>query len=315
MTMASNSKTVTVAGGANVDIYGRPVAALLDYDSNPGSIMLVPGGVARNVAENLARLAVDVELISCIGRDHYGRMLADACREAGVGTDYLAQQDALPTSTYLAILDDSGDLRIAVSDMELVEQLGPAHLQKCEESLKNSALLVLDTNLSEEAIGWLTRNFGARPVFVDTVSAAKAPRIRPFLAAVHTIKTSKTEAERLSRINAVGPDDYESIARWFHEQGVDRLFMTLGEQGVFYSTAESRGRFNLQFNCRDISNTGGAGDAFLAGMAFAWLERYPLEETLRFAMAAAAVTLACAGTNNPDFSRETIAAKLEQTIA
>ena len=50
---------IVVVGGANMDISGRPDAPLVAQDSNPGKVRLSPGGVARNIAHNLALLGED----------------------------------------------------------------------------------------------------------------------------------------------------------------------------------------------------------------------------------------------------------------
>ena len=312
--MPNDNKLVTVVGGANVDIHGCPARRLVERDSNPGSVDIAAGGVARNIAENLARLEIAVQLISAIGDDANGRLLLRACDAAGVKTECLLLDDALPTSTYLAILDEHGDMQVAVSDMAAVEPLDIAYLESCSELVRRSALLVLDTNLPAESIAWLAREYADRPVFVDTVSTAKAPRLGPHLASIHTIKTSSIEAASLSGIEAEDEGGLRANADWFHAQGVDRLFITLGESGVFYSADDCRGCCRLAPGDQQVMNTAGAGDAFLAGLVFAWLEEYPLEQSLRFALAAADVTLGYPGTNNPELSRRTIARRLEREL-
>ena len=66
---------MVIVGGANMDIHGAPNAALRQHDSNPGTVQSSPGGVARNIAENLARLGVDCRLIAAVGNDHHGHHL------------------------------------------------------------------------------------------------------------------------------------------------------------------------------------------------------------------------------------------------
>ena len=63
---------VALVGGANMDICASPASRMRMHDSNPGSVVTSPGGVARNMAENLARLGVDCRLVAAVGADHYG---------------------------------------------------------------------------------------------------------------------------------------------------------------------------------------------------------------------------------------------------
>lgn len=310
--MRSDAPFVAVVGGANVDIHGRSDSPLIEHDSNPGSILIVPGGVARNVAENLARLDTGVRLVSAVGADDNGRMLLQTARDAGIDMSLVQTNAELSTAIYLSILDHKGELQVAIADMHIIEQLGPEQLAGYEADLRQAALVVVDTNLAGDALGWITGTLAAQTLFVDTVSTTKALRIKPYLAAVHTLQASRIEAEALSGIAATGQQSLPDIAQWFHEQGVQRLFVTLGAQGVFYSTGEGQGQYRLDTADARVRNVGGAGDAFLAGLACAWLHDLSLEETLRLALAAADVTLASPGTNSPALSRAAITARLEK---
>ena len=73
-----------MVGGANIDIEGRLHGQLLFADSNPGKTSRSPGGVGRNIAENLARLEIPTRLITALGRDHNGTWLHDETVSAGV---------------------------------------------------------------------------------------------------------------------------------------------------------------------------------------------------------------------------------------
>ena len=76
--------TVTVIGGANVDIGGRSAAALALRDSNPGFVSQRYGGVGRNIAHDLCLLGEHVRLITAIGGDLYGAGLRESCLRLGM---------------------------------------------------------------------------------------------------------------------------------------------------------------------------------------------------------------------------------------
>jgi pseudouridine kinase len=86
MTFAPSQLQVTVVGGANTDIVGHSKAALVAHDSNPGVVSVSSGGVARNIAENLARLRVRTSLVTAFGADTHGRELERACRALRIDT-------------------------------------------------------------------------------------------------------------------------------------------------------------------------------------------------------------------------------------
>lgn len=275
---------MTVIGGANIDIHGKSSGPLRASDSNPGTVHVSAGGVGRNIAENLARLGTDCRLISVVGDDDHGRLLMRLSREAGVDVSNVHIIDSAPTSTYLAVIDETGEMKVAVNDMSIADQLTPGVLQQHEAMLLQSSLLVLDTNLPEDSIAWITSEFADKPIFVDTVSAVKAPRIRKHLGAVHTLKTNAVEAEALTGLEARTMQQLAKTAEQLHAAGVASVFVTRGSEGVFYSTREKKGSMAPGAEKPAVRNTTGAGDAFLAGLVHAHLENWNLGESLQFAL-------------------------------
>ena len=97
---------VVVVGGANVDIKARSTAALVGGTSNPGTVVRMPGGVGRNVAENLARLGSRVALVSTVGSDPDGDWLLEETAAAGVDVSSVLRGGR--TGRYVALLDANG---------------------------------------------------------------------------------------------------------------------------------------------------------------------------------------------------------------
>ncbi|MDH4108636.1 MAG: PfkB family carbohydrate kinase [Gammaproteobacteria bacterium] len=291
-----------VIGGANVDIHGSPARALRMRDSNPGTVRSSPGGVARNVAENLARLGVDTRLIAPLGNDAQGDLLEQQGRDAGIDMRCVYRVAGAQTSTYVSVLDDGGDMLVAISDMAILGTLDAERLRAHESMLRQAAVIVLDTNLCDDAVAWLCSAFAGQPLFADTVSVAKASRLRPYLGSIHTLKPSLAEAEAIAGISAATPQRLPGLAAWFHERGVKRLFISLGDGGVFYSTPGGCGLEPPLPADGALRNASGAGDALLAGLVYGWLRDWPLADALRFGMAAAQLTLSYPGTINPDMS-------------
>ncbi len=302
---------VTTIGGANLDIHGKSNKKLLTKDSNPGTVSFSAGGVARNVAENLARLGVDCRLISAIGKDHHGQVLMQLCRDAGIDMQYVLELTSAPTSTYLSVLDDTGEMHVAVNDMSIIENLSAERLQQHRAMLENASLTILDANLPADALAWLADTLVGNVVFADTVSAAKASRLKPILNAIHTLKTSPLEVEALTGLEADTETQLRAITDQLHTAGVKRVFITRGDQGVFYSTGNQQGVKELKRDAHDVHNAGGAGDAFLAGLAYAWLQDWPFDESLQFALAAADITLSHAASSSPALSLATVNRAME----
>ncbi len=291
---------VVVLGGANIDILGRPFNQLQLSDSNPGMVSCSPGGVGRNIAENLARLGSDTRLITAIGKDTYGQMILQQSQQAGIDMQGSLQLSDAPTSTYLSVLDGEGDMQVAIADMGILERLNVAVLRNYEQVLRRASLLVVDANLTPQCLEYLLSNFAELPIFVDTVSCTKAPKLKPYLSTIHTIKPNLKEAQQLSGIQVQGQDQLPAITDWFHQQGVKRVFLSLGSEGVFYS--DEGNTLHCPAIPVNIVNANGAGDAFLAGLAHGWVQQWSTQESTKFAMAAASLTLSHLSTINPNMS-------------
>lgn len=306
---------VVVAGGANMDICASPAGALRLGDSNPGSVVTSPGGVARNIAENLARLGVDCRLIAAVGADHHGDLLLQQGRAAGIDMSGVLRLEDAPTSTYVSMLDESGDMHVAVNDMSIVEHLQPERLRAHEKLLRQASLIVIDTNLPDASLRYLSDLPGEQPLFVDTVSAAKAPRIRPYLGSVHSIKAGNIEAEAICGMRCRTERQLTKAARWFHAQGTEHVFISLGDKGLFYSDGRQSGVEPVPDAGPEVTNANGAGDAMFAGLAYGWLEQWPLMRTVHFAMSAAGVTMSHRSTINPELSRALVQKHVAEVYA
>ncbi|MGY3871274.1 PfkB family carbohydrate kinase [Aeromonas crassostreae] len=299
-----------VIGGANMDICGQSRGALGMGDSNPGAVRTSPGGVGRNIAENLARLGTDTRLLTAVGNDQHGHRLLEASQQAGVDVRQVLVLDGQATSCYLSLHDDSGEMRCAVNDMAIIDELTPARLAPLGGFLGAAGLWVLDTNLASHTLDWLFERQGEHCIFVDTVSVAKVEKIRPWLHRIHTLKPNRSEAERLCGFAIAGPETWPMAAAWFHRAGVARLFLSLGDQGIFYSDGERQG--HLPVLGSPVVNVTGAGDAFMAGLAHAWWQGLDMSETTRFALGCAAFTANCSDTVSPGLSKAAVERMLEE---
>jgi pseudouridine kinase len=99
-----------------VDIKAKTLGAHVPATSNPGTVSITAGGVARNIAHNLGMLGADVSLLTVLGNDANGEMLLAHTASAHVNTAKIIRVNE-PTGTYVATLNERGELTTAVSDM------------------------------------------------------------------------------------------------------------------------------------------------------------------------------------------------------
>ncbi len=277
---------IVVVGAVNMDLAGTPFVSLRPGDSNPGRIMLSPGGVGRNIAENLARLGVSVSLLTALGQDHYGTFIREHCRRSGIDLSLSITDPDCPTSTYLCVNEPNGDLHIAVSDMRICDRLLPAVLADSVPVLNQSDLVILDANIPAETLAWLSQRITV-PLAADPVSVAKASRLKTVLPRIALLKPNVAEAEALTGIPVRNDSDLHRAADLLLERGVERVFLSMGERGVLACDA----RQQLQLPCfeAEVRNTTGCGHAFLAAVCLSYLQQDDLITSARKGLAAAAV--------------------------
>jgi len=303
---------VVVIGGANVDILGAPDAALVPADSNPGRVQLSPGGVGRNIAENLARLGVTTLLITVLGGDANGRFLADECARDGIDISLSLVLADEPGSLYVAIMDERGDMALALNDMRAMERLTPEVLEPRAVALAHAALVVVDTNLPVETLAWIGEHVSA-PLVLDPISVAKAPRALPILRHLAALHCNALEAGALFGRDVMTRHDAEQAARELVALGVARVFVTMGADGVI--AADAAGPLTLPARPATLVNATGAGDAFTAGIALAQLAALPLGDSAQLGCAMAAIAMACERTVSEAVSLDTVNRIIEESRA
>lgn len=287
---------VVVVGGANIDIAGKPSARLVAHDSNLGTVRLSHGGVGRNIAHNLALLGVDVRLVTAFGDDPQAAGLMAGCREAGIDASGSIVVPGGATSTYLFVMDERGDMEVAINDMAILDNLVPERLAERRELLQGAAVVVVDTNVPAETIAWVTRTVEA-PVFCDPISTAKAAKLEGSLGSLHTLKPNRLEAASLSGVDATSEWGLSHAADQLLATGLERAFVSLGADGLLCADHTQSVRLPL-LPCQ-VVNTTGAGDAMMAAIVWSYLRGYDLQQSGLAGLAASAIAVESQQTVSP----------------
>ncbi len=264
---------VVVVGGGNVDIGGHSARPLVSRDSNPGIVQTSPGGVGRNIAHNLCLMGADVRLLTAFGDDTSAQLLMTSCQEIGIDISGSVQIPGASTSSYLFLTGPDGDMELALSDMEIYEQITPEFLAARAELLNHARLVVIDTNLPEKSVVWLARNCKA-PLFADPVSTHKAVKLCSVLGKLHTLKPNLLEAELLSGVAITDAESLRRCAATLLATGLQRVFISLGASGVY--AADHSGDCYLPCLTARAVNATGCGDAYMAAVAWSHLHRFPI---------------------------------------
>lgn len=299
-----SEKKVVVIGGAVADITGFSSNTLIPKDSNPGKIKFSSGGVGRNIAENLVRLDCQVELITAFGEDVYAHRLISYCKESGIQIENSLFTSDHSTAIYLSINNPDGNMALAISDTAIVDEITPEFMVSKESILNDADCLVLDTNLSEKTLHYISENFKHKPIFIDLVSTTKAKKVSSILGHFHTIKPNLIEAVHLSEIKYKNADDLKTMLKVFTDKGIQQVFISQGEEGCFYGNANESGSFRSKES--EIINSSGAGDAFMAGLVFGFLNDLNMKETATFATCLSLATLQSGEAVNPQINLDLV---------
>ncbi len=297
-------RPVVCLGGANVDRKLRVAAPVRPGSSNPVSARETWGGVARNVAENLARCGVPVQMLTAVGQDAAGRALLDDAARCGIDTRAAeVVADAL-TGSYTAVLNPDGSLHVALAHMDLCEQLTPDWLARHAGRCRSAALVVADLNLPAATLAALVAaasDLGAPPLVLVAVSEAKMDRLPARLCGVRLLVLNRGELAAWAGTEVLA----DGVTR-LKAAGVRDVVVTLGEAGLGHTTAEGELVWLAApvVPPEAVVDVTGAGDALAAGLCHGlWagaVDAQGWSPTCARALARAALTVQSAETVIPD---------------
>ena len=279
---------ICIIGGANIDICGASIAPLRAYDSNPGQISLSYGGVGRNIAQICALLGCSVEFVTCFSGDNYGMMMKQDCENLGMDTSSSKIIEDLPSSMYIAILDQDHDMKLAMSDMRILRRMDTAMLEPVVKRLDQNDLMIIDANLDLECISYILKNAQC-PVAADPVSANKAGRLKKYLGMIDIFKPNRYEAEELTGIHIETEQDAAACADWFLRNGVKEIIISMADKGLIAGTSEKKVWFKHRMI--QLENATGGGDSFLGAYVSRRILKESVDDSVRFAISAAVTTI------------------------
>ncbi|MDM8533789.1 winged helix-turn-helix transcriptional regulator [Clostridiaceae bacterium HSG29] len=271
-----------IIGGSNMDLTGFSNEFIILNDSNPGKLKISMGGVGRNIAENLVKLNINAKLLSVVGSDIYGDKIINESRKIGIDMDNIYISHNNPTSTYLSVMDKDGDMKLAISDMDISSEISIEYLEKYKELILRAKALVIDTNMDEHVIDYIFDAFSDKKIFVDTVSTVKAVKIKKHLNKIYTLKPNKIEAEKLLDIEINNEIDMQNAVEKFLKLGVQQVIISNGSKNIHFGNCE--GVFNMKTERIDIVNSTGAGDAFIAGLVYSYMKDIELDKAIKLSM-------------------------------
>ncbi|CAH0120393.1 Pseudouridine kinase [Paenibacillus sp. CECT 9249] len=282
---------ITCIGTSNFDRKAYSRQKIITGTANPVHFSESCGGVARNVAENLARLGLHATLVSCVGNDKEGTLLLEETRRAGVDVSQVSVMPDERTGTYTTLLDATGEMFIAMANYDILDRLTSAVLAERWSLIASSQAVFLDSNVSAECLAYVIERCRDEniPLYVDPVSLPDAQKLPERLDGVHCIFPNRREAGLLAGMNVETADDCRAAARIIKEKGARNVIITMGAEGLFYSSEEEER--TLPSMSTEIVDVTGAGDAFSAGYLFGIVRGETMQQACRLGLAASSIAL------------------------
>ncbi len=287
------AKSIAVLGILVMDVSGISPRLPKEGETILGrGFGMSPGGKGSNQAVAAKRLGADVKLITKYGRDEMGKLLCDFLSAEGLLSDSIIEDESLPSGAALIMVSEKGTNQILVcpgactaitkDDMESVRPI-----------IEGSDILLcqLECNLDATvtAMQWAKEN--GKYVILNT--APYQPLSDDILALCDMITPNEVEAAQLVGFDAVTPENAEAACDALRARGVNTVIITLGEHGAFVKNDELC-MLVPPFLVKAVDSTG-AGDCFNGALAAALAEDMDLLSAIRYANAAAAISVTSRG--------------------
>ncbi len=307
--MKNNHEAYNLVFGISIyDIFGFTASNYRSHDSNPGRVKVSFGGVCRNIAENMARVGANTKFISVLGNDEKGKSILEHSKIMNFDMSDSLVIDGASTPTYVAILDEHGEMVSAIVDINVDHHLTEEFIDSKASIIEGAEYMFFGAD-NPGIIEYIVMKYNGKTKFVlDPVSAAKAGDVKHLLPYFHTVKPNRHEAEVLCGFEIKSVEDVRRAGQYLLSLGVKHVFISLDADGVYYCTADEEGI--VKPNHVEVINVTGAGDSFIAGVGYAYLNGLTMLETVKLAQAMSIITISHEETIHPEMAVEYVQEKV-----
>ncbi|WP_336214256.1 ribokinase [Nonomuraea sp. LPB2021202275-12-8] len=292
---------ISVFGSANMDLVAYVSEAPRRGETVTGrEFRTVPGGKGANQAIAAARAGAQVAFLGAVGDDAFGAEIRDTLAAAGVDVKLLRQAPGMSGIAHI-VVDDAGGNSIIVVPGANGTIGGPTGDERAVIAASQALLLQLELPMEAVIAAARAAREAAVPVILTPAPAQPLPGA--LLDAVTLLLPNEHEAAGIT-----GAATPEAALDALLER-VDEAVITLGSQGALYGSGSGE-RIRVPAVKVKAVDTTAAGDTFAGAFAVARAEGREAEDALRFASAAAALSVRCEGASTSMPTRAEIDASL-----
>ena len=282
---------VVVVGSANTDMVVRVPQLPIPGETLLGSAFaLMPGGKGANQAVAASRLGAVVTFVGCVGADSFGDMLVLNLENEGVDTRFVVRDPDAPTGVALITVDETFGENTIVVAPGANAKLSLALVELAAAVIRDADVLLCQLEIPMETVLFTLQTARAANVLTILNPAPAQALSAEMLSFVSVLTPNQTEAAQILD----GDYDPSASALMLKHRGVENVVVTLGAAGARLVTATKNASIPA-FAAAEVADTTAAGDCFNGALAVALGEGQSLEDAVRFANAAASLSVETEG--------------------
>ncbi|MBI5858059.1 MAG: ribokinase [Sphingobacteriales bacterium] len=281
-------KKIFVIGSSNTDMVVKskklpsPGETILG-----GTFFMNAGGKGANQAVAAARLGGHVTLITKVGDDIFGKQTIEGLKKENINTDYVFTDKTAPSGTALIMVNEDGENCIVVAP-GANSQLLPADIEQVK-NISEAEIILMQLEIPIETIIAVARKAKAnnQKIIINPAPAQKLDD--ELLNGLFLITPNETEAVLLTGIKVEDETTASHAANIFLNKGVQNVIITLGKQGAYFQNKNLK----LKIDAPSVQamDTTAAGDTFSGAVSVALTEGMNWENTIKFAIEAASISV------------------------
>lgn len=295
---------IAVVGSSNTDM-------IIKVDRIPvpgetilgGEFSIAAGGKGANQAVAAARAGGEVDFIACVGNDIFGEQAIEGFVKDGINIDYVFKIKDYASGVALIFVDQKGENSIAVASGANT-QLMTTHLDQAKNAITSADILVMQLEIPIETVNAAVKLASENDVKVILNPAPAQVLEDETLKHLSILTPNESETELLTGIKVEDENSATKAADALLAKGIEAILITLGPRGVFLATSDIR-EIVPSFEVKAVDTTA-AGDVFNGALAVSLAENKPLLDAVRFANAAAALSVTKLGAQPSAPNREEI---------
>lgn len=294
---------IVVIGSSNTDMVVRSERLPRPGESViGGGFMMAGGGKGANQAVAVARMGHRVLFAAAVGNDMFGDAAVAAYKRFGIDTTYIARKDT-PSGVALIMVDGAGQNSISVAlganNTLTVEDVMPAL-----EQVESGDIVLLQLEIPMETVDACVAVAAAKGARVVLNPAPAAVVSEHTLSKLYLITPNQTEAQTLTGVDVTDEATAQLAAQVLVSHGVERVLITMGSAGA-YLYEEGKGVLIPACKVSAVDTTA-AGDVYNGALCAALAEGQSLQDALKFATKASAISVTRVGAQPSVPTREEV---------